>query len=202
MWSTPHCLTENTHDSLRFLLFLFRNLSACGSYEICNLLVEQDVMTPLAALLQEVWNILQNPLSIVFVYPEHGVEFLLEVHVLGKSWICFVHVMKACSWSRGVTPFINLGSRWMWVVVFTLWLLLILGKELTVPIKSEAGWVPEPLWMFWGREKFMALVGNWTQDYPAHVLVTLLVTLSRLISVLGLDTVTSQIIVLVLKLVS
>jgi len=62
-----------------------RNLSACGSYEICNLLVEQDVMTPLAALLQEVWNILQNPLSIVFVYPKHGVEFLLEVHVLGKS---------------------------------------------------------------------------------------------------------------------
>jgi len=85
MWSAPHRLTEITHDSVRFLLFLFRNLSACGSYEICNLLVEQDVMTPLAALLQEVWNIIQNPLSVVSVYPKHDVEFLLEVHVLGKS---------------------------------------------------------------------------------------------------------------------
>jgi hypothetical protein len=75
MWSTPHCLTENTHYIVRFLPFLFRNLSACGSYEICNLLVEQDVMTPLAALLQEVWNILQNPLSVVFVCPKYGVEF-------------------------------------------------------------------------------------------------------------------------------
>lgn len=159
-------------------------------------------MTPLAALLQEVWNILQNPLLVVFVYPKHGVEFLLEVHVSGKSWICFVHVMKACSWSRGVTPFINLGSRLMWVVSFTLWLLLHLGKELTVPIGWEAGWVPEPLWMFWRREKFMALARNWTPDYPARILVTVLMTLSRLISVLGLDTVTSQIILLLLKLVS
>lgn len=201
MRSTPHRLTENTHDSVRFLLFLFRNLSACGSYEICNLLVEQDVMTPLAALLQEVWNILQNPLSVVFVYPKHGVEFLLEVHVLGKSWICFVHVVKACSWSRGVTPFINLGNRLMWVVGFTLWLLLLLVKELTIPIGWEARWVPEPLWMFWRREKFMAVAGNWTPGYPAHILVTVLMT-SRLICVLGLDTVTSQIIVLLLKLVS
>ncbi|KAJ9594173.1 hypothetical protein L9F63_014402 [Diploptera punctata] len=30
-----------------------RNLSACGSHEICDLLVEQDVMTPLTALLQK-----------------------------------------------------------------------------------------------------------------------------------------------------
>lgn len=30
-----------------------RNLSACGSHEICNLLVEQDVMTPLSALIQK-----------------------------------------------------------------------------------------------------------------------------------------------------
>jgi hypothetical protein len=59
-------------------------LSACGSYEICNLLVEQDVMTPLAALLQEVWNILLNPLSVMFVHPKHGLEFLLEMHVLVK----------------------------------------------------------------------------------------------------------------------
>ncbi|XP_069681892.1 HEAT repeat-containing protein 3 [Periplaneta americana] len=30
-----------------------RNLSACGSHEICDLLVEQDVMTPLSALIQK-----------------------------------------------------------------------------------------------------------------------------------------------------
>jgi hypothetical protein len=80
-----HVAGQKTHMIVCGLLFLFRNLSACGSYEICNLLVEQDVMTPLAALLQEVWNMLLNPLLVVFVHPKHGVEFLLEVHVLGKS---------------------------------------------------------------------------------------------------------------------
>jgi len=46
------------------------------------------------------------------------------------------------------------------VVGFTLWLLLLLVKELTIPIGWEARWVPEPLWMFWRREKFMAVAGN------------------------------------------
>ena len=42
-------------DNYNFMLYLFyRNLSACGSHEICDLLVEQDVMTPLTALLQKV----------------------------------------------------------------------------------------------------------------------------------------------------
>jgi hypothetical protein len=32
-------------------------------------------------------------------------------------------------------------------------------KEPLVPIGQEAGWVPEPVWMRWRREKFPAPVG-------------------------------------------
>jgi hypothetical protein len=31
---------------------------------------------------------------------------------------------------------------------------LSLGKDSLVPIGYEAGWVPEPFWMRWWREKF------------------------------------------------
>jgi hypothetical protein len=60
--------SAGVHHDVGYFCFLFRNLSACGSHEICNLLVEQDVMTPLSALIQKVGNILLNPLSVVFVY--------------------------------------------------------------------------------------------------------------------------------------
>jgi len=31
------------------------------------------------------------------------------------------------------------------------------GKELSVPIRQEAGWAPEPVWKQWGREKSLLL---------------------------------------------
>jgi len=34
------------------------------------------------------------------------------------------------------------------------------GKEPPVPIGQEAGWVPEPVWTQWQREKFSAPAGN------------------------------------------
>jgi hypothetical protein len=37
---------------------------------------------------------------------------------------------------------------------------LLSGKEHTVPIVWEAGWVPELVWTLWSREKSLALVGN------------------------------------------
>jgi len=37
---------------------------------------------------------------------------------------------------------------------------LPLGKELPVPIGYEGGWVPEPVWMRWWREKFPDPAGN------------------------------------------
>jgi hypothetical protein len=33
-----------------------------------------------------------------------------------------------------------------------------------MPIKWEAGWAPEPVWMFWGKEKFLAHAGIGIQD--------------------------------------
>jgi hypothetical protein len=68
---TSFVFSRTCHD-VEFYLFLFRNLSACGSHEICNLLVEQDVMTPLSALIQKVWNMLSSPLAVVCVcvYPK------------------------------------------------------------------------------------------------------------------------------------
>ena len=46
------------------------------------------------------------------------------------------------------------------VFCFTLCLLLFLGTEHLVTIKQEAGWAPQPCWMFWRTERFLASVMN------------------------------------------
>lgn len=35
------------------------------------------------------------------------------------------------------------------------------GKESLVPIQQEAGWAPEPVWILWSTEKFLAPARNW-----------------------------------------
>jgi hypothetical protein len=46
-------------------------------------------------------------------------------------------------------------------------------REIIVaPIDCEAGWVPEPVWMFWRREKSLAPAEIRTPDRPAHTVVT------------------------------
>jgi len=52
----------------------------------------------------------------------------------GKGKLVPVHVLKACSGSRDVTPLIlNLGTRWNWVVNFTP------GKKLPYQVKMRLG---------------------------------------------------------------
>jgi hypothetical protein len=48
----------------------------------------------------------------------------------------------------GTLPFLDLGTRWRWVVT-----LMPLGKEPPVPILWEAGWAPETVWALWRREE-------------------------------------------------
>jgi hypothetical protein len=36
------------------------------------------------------------------------------------------------------------------------------GKELSVPIGEQAGWVPEPVWTLWNTVKSLDLAGNQT----------------------------------------
>jgi hypothetical protein len=37
---------------------------------------------------------------------------------------------------------------------------LLPGEENLVSIRQEAGWVPEPVWTRWWREKFPAVAGT------------------------------------------
>jgi len=45
------------------------------------------------------------------------------------------------------------------------------GKEPPVSVKQEAGWSPEPVWTFSGRQKSLVSVRNGSLDHPAHSLV-------------------------------
>jgi hypothetical protein len=53
-------------------------------------------------------------------------------------------------------------------------------KELPLPIESEAGWAPEPVWRYWGTEKSFPSARIRTPDRPARSLVTVQTTLLRL----------------------
>jgi hypothetical protein len=37
----------------------------------------------------------------------------------------------------------------------------------SVPMQGEAGWVPEPVWMFWRTDKYLTLATIRTPDRPA-----------------------------------
>jgi len=66
-------------------------------------------------------------------------------------------VMKVYWESGGIAPSIlDLSTRWRWVVSSHALAALPAGKELLVPTTYEAGWVQEPLWRWWWREKFPA----------------------------------------------
>ena len=46
-----------------------------------------------------------------------------------------------------------------------------------VPIEEETGWIPEPVWPFWRREKYLATAGIRTLDRTARSLVAIPTTL-------------------------
>jgi hypothetical protein len=58
------------------------------------------------------------------------------------------------------STFLDLGTRWRWVVSFMPLLFYPLGRQLLVPIGLEAGWDPKSVWMLWRREKSYT-TSNW-----------------------------------------
>jgi hypothetical protein len=55
-----------------------------------------------------------------------------------------------------------------------------LEKEASVPTEQEAGWLQNLIWMFWSREKLLALLGIEPQfvTHPACSVVSILTELS------------------------
>jgi hypothetical protein len=89
-----------------------------------------------------------------------------------------VHAIKA---HRGVK--VQLQSFITLVLDIGLWSASRSGRFISwgnSPSKSteqETGWAPEPVWMFWDREKSLARAGTRIPDCSACSLVTILTTL-------------------------
>ena len=80
---------------------------------------------------------------------------------------------------RIISPHIlNLGTKWRWVVIFTPQMFCPRQRTL-LPIKHEAGWASELIWMFWRGEKSVASTGIQISYHPADSLLTTLTTLSQ-----------------------
>jgi hypothetical protein len=73
---------------------------------------------------------------------------------------------------RGIAPHnLNFGIKWRIVVSF-MTQLLYPGKK--VHVGQKAGWIPELLWTWWQREKFLPLLGTESQSsspQPIHYTV-------------------------------
>lgn len=87
--------------------------------------------------------------------------------------------MKAYGGSKGRTPHIlNLGARCKCMVSFNSWPLY--SQEITpIPNELKAGWIPQPVWTFWVREKIHASVGIRTPNRATCNLVTVQTMLSQ-----------------------
>jgi hypothetical protein len=56
-------------------------------------------------------------------------------------------------WGCCIDPrFRDFGTRWRWVVSFTLRCFIPPSKESPVPFVLEAEWTPEPVWTAWRKE--------------------------------------------------
>jgi hypothetical protein len=66
------------------------------------------------------------------------------------------------------SAFLDLGTRWRWVVSFTPLLLFSLKKEPLVPVGQEDGWTPEPVRTI-QREETFCTSGNQTWDAQPKV---------------------------------
>jgi len=82
-----------------------------------------------------------------------------------------VHAMKAYRGCRGMAPrIVNLGTSWRWVVNFMPRLLFSIERP-PISITWEAGWAPEPVWTFLGKDKYIAPTGIRIVDSSARNLV-------------------------------
>jgi hypothetical protein len=72
--------------------------------------------------------------------------------------VILVHAIKAYRWNRGTAPQIpSLGTTQKWST--SRHGRFIPGKQPLYPSNREAGWAPEPVGSFWGREKYLAPAG-------------------------------------------
>jgi hypothetical protein len=75
---------------------------------------------------------------------------------------------------------LNLGTGWRFHGQHHSLATSPMGKELSVPIEGEAGWVPKPFWTIWRREEYLAVAEIQTLDRPASSVSTVLTTLPQL----------------------
>jgi len=89
-----------------------------------------------------------------------------------------VHAMKAYEESRGIVPSIfNLRITWSSALNFTYRLLY--SREITsITILYEAGWAPEPIWLFCREEKSVFRIRS--PDRSSSSIVAIPTAISRL----------------------
>lgn len=94
---------------------------------------------------------------------EHS--FCRRVHtntIVHSPWKCTLIRYEHLRWDGSMVVLIlNLSTRWGWVVSFMLWLLWHLEKECLLPIAQGTMWTPEPIWMLWRRDRYLAPARNW-----------------------------------------
>jgi len=82
-----------------------------------------------------------------------------KIGKINKRQIFLVRTMKACRGNGSIAPFIlKLGTKWRWMVNFTLRLLYPWGKTLVL-IGCLAGRALKPVWTFSDFKNFLLLLG-------------------------------------------
>ncbi|KAG2469624.1 HEAT3 protein, partial [Polypterus senegalus] len=71
-----------------------RNLSACGGLEVCDAMVKQDILTPLAALLQEKMSIFATCLQVINIVSIYSESSSLAVSIFNKEGL--INILVQC----------------------------------------------------------------------------------------------------------
>lgn len=84
-----------------------------------------------------------------------------------KRYIVTAHTMKACKAEQRYSFSHSSPQHWTEVVNFTSQPLYLWERQL-LPIKYEAGWLPETLCISWRKEKSLVPIRIQTLGYPTH----------------------------------
>jgi hypothetical protein len=109
----------------------------------------------------------QNYYSILRNIPEERRPYLHHGESLKsrKSTSVPIQAIKIYRRNEGAASLIlNLGTKLRWLVSLTPRQIYPLWKNTPVPIKLEAGWIPDATWTFWRRDKSLAHAGIRTQS--------------------------------------